>query len=71
MGTVFKNGFRMAMGILLMLVFGVGIYAFVRQTSGNAYVGGALAFGAKVILFLVLVVGLVYVADRRINQRPR
>lgn len=66
-----RNTFRKVMGAVILLAFGVGIYAYIRQTRGNAFVGSALGFGLKVLLFLALVLGVVYMIDRRVNRRER
>lgn len=63
-----KNTFRRVTGVLLLAVFGVAIWQFFRQTAGNEYVGGAVAFGAKVLLFIALVLWLVYLYDRRLKK---
>lgn len=63
-----RNKFRKFLGILIVLFFGVAIVRFAQQTMGNPYVGGALTFGLKVVLFLALVLWLVFLFDRRINK---
>lgn len=66
-----KNTFRRVTGILVLLVFGVAVFQFVRQTSDNPYLGNALAFGLKVILFLALVLWVVFLFDRRLKKRQQ
>ena len=66
-----KNTFRKVTGILILLVFGVAIFQFIRQTSSDPFLGNALAFGLKVILFLALVLYAVFLFDRRINKRQQ
>jgi membrane protein implicated in regulation of membrane protease activity len=71
MAAMLRNKFRKFVGIVILLVFGVAIVRFAAQTSGNPYVGGAMAFGLKVVLFLALVLWLVYLFDRRVNKRQQ
>ncbi|HEY3369131.1 MAG TPA: hypothetical protein VGK74_29095 [Symbiobacteriaceae bacterium] len=66
-----RNRFRMFTGVLVLLAFGVGVFAYIRQTRGNPYVGEAMSFGIKIVLFLAIILGVVYLIDRRVNQRPR
>ncbi|HYG57628.1 MAG TPA: hypothetical protein VD902_06135 [Symbiobacteriaceae bacterium] len=63
-----KNTFRKLIGILILGIFGVAIYRYVQVTATNSYVGEALAFGLKVLLFLALVLYLVYLYDRRLKK---
>jgi membrane protein implicated in regulation of membrane protease activity len=71
MAAMLRNKFRKFIGIVILVVFGVAIVRFAAQTSGNLYVGGALAFGLKVVLFLALILWLVYLFDRRVNKRQQ
>ncbi len=64
-----KNTFRKLVGILILVVFGVAIYRYAQQTSGNPYVAGAIFSGAKFLLFIALVLWVVYMADRRMKKR--
>lgn len=64
-----RNTFRKAVGMLILMVFGLAIFRFAAQTQGNPYVGSALAFGFKVILVLALALALAYLFDRRIRNR--
>lgn len=66
-----RNSFRRFTGLVIMVVFGIAIFQFFRQTQGNPFVGGALASGAKLLLLLALVLWLFYLLDRRINRRPQ
>ncbi|HYF80702.1 MAG TPA: hypothetical protein VD973_26630 [Symbiobacteriaceae bacterium] len=66
-----KNTFRKFTGILILLVFGVAVIQFFRQTSSDPYLWNALAFGSKIVLFLALVLWLVFLADRRMNKRQQ
>ncbi|HYF94357.1 MAG TPA: hypothetical protein VD969_19225 [Symbiobacteriaceae bacterium] len=64
-----RNTFRRVLGILILLVMGVAVVQFIRQTSANPFVGNALTFGLKVVLFLALVLWIVFMVDRRVNKR--
>lgn len=64
-----RNKFRKFVGILILVVFGVAIYRYAQQTSGNPYVSGAIFSGLKFLLFLALVLWVVYLADRRMKKR--
>ena len=64
-----RNKFRKIMGVVVVLVMGVAIWQYIRQTSGNEYVAGALFSGLKFLLFLALVLWLVYFFDRRSRKR--
>jgi hypothetical protein len=55
-------------GGLIVLVFAIAIFRFIQQTSHNQYVGGAVAFGLKFLLFLALVLYVVYLLDRRMKK---
>lgn len=66
-----KNSFRKFTGILILLVFGVAIVQFFRQTSDNPFMGNALGFGLKILLFLALVLWVVFLFDRRLNKRQQ
>jgi di/tricarboxylate transporter len=65
---VLKNSFRRLLATIILLVFGLAVYRFVQQTQGNPYVGGALASGLKLLLFLALVLWAVYLFDRRLKR---
>jgi di/tricarboxylate transporter len=67
---VLRNTFRKVVGVVILLVFGLAVVRFAQQTAGNPHVGGAVASGFKFILFLALVLGLVYLADRRLKRQP-
>jgi hypothetical protein len=67
---VLKNTFRKFTGGVILLVFGIAIFRFIQQTSNNQYVGGAVAFGLKFLLFLALVLWVVYLLDRRMKKGP-
>ncbi len=64
-----KNTFRKLMGLIILIVFGVAIVRFVQQTQGNEYVGGALASGLKLLLFLALLLYVVFLIDRRMKRQ--
>lgn len=66
-----KNTFRRFTGILILLVMGLAIVQFFRQTATHPYLGNALGFGLKVLLFLALVLYVVFLFDRRINKRQQ
>lgn len=63
-----KNTFRKFIGGLIIAVFAIAVFQFVRQTSGNQYVGDAVFFGLKVVLFLALILWVVYLMDRRMKK---
>lgn len=63
-----KNRFRKLVGVLILLVFGVAVIRFVQQTGHNPYVGGAVATGLKLFLSLGLILGLIFLFDRRVNR---
>jgi hypothetical protein len=64
-----KNTFRKLVGILILIVFGVAVFQFTRQTSGNQYVLGALGSGLWLLAPMVAVIGLAWWADRRMRRR--
>ncbi|MFZ5815883.1 MAG: hypothetical protein ACOY93_11340 [Bacillota bacterium] len=64
-----KNRFRQLIGILVLLVFGVAVVQFFRQTRGNEHVLGALTSGLWLLALIALVVGLAWFADRRMRRR--
>lgn len=64
-----RNSFRKFTGILILLVFGVAVFQFSRQMTGDANVLGALSSGAWLLAFFAAVVGLAWLADRRLRQR--
>lgn len=64
-----KNTFRKLVGYLILIVFGVAVFQFARQTSGNEHVWGALGSGFWVLAPMVVVIGLAWWADRRMRRR--
>lgn len=64
-----KNTFRKLVGILILIVFGVAVIQFTRQTSGNEHLLGALGSGFWVLAPMVAVIGLAWWADRRMRRR--
>lgn len=64
-----RNKFRKLVGIIILAVFGLAVYRYAVQTSGNPYVAGAIFSGVKFLLFLALVLWVVYLADRRMKKR--
>ncbi len=60
-----KNTFRKLVGILVVIVFGIAVFQFSRQTAGNEYVSGALVSGIWVLAFLAAIIGLAAWVDRR------
>ncbi|MDF2631186.1 MAG: hypothetical protein K0R39_5017 [Symbiobacteriaceae bacterium] len=66
-----KNTFRKFTGILILLVFGVAVIQYFRQTASDPYLWDALGFGSKIILFLALVLWVVFLADRRMKKRQQ
>lgn|GEM_PF-1814068 len=60
-----KNTFRRLVGILILVVFGIAIFQFSRQTAGNAYLWDALSAGFWLVVFLFAIVGLAGWVDRR------
>lgn len=64
-----KNTFRKLVGLLILIVFGVAVIQFTRQTSGNEYIPGALFSGLQILAFFAVVIGLAWWADRRIRRR--
>lgn len=64
-----KNTFRKLVGLLILIVFGVAVFQFTRQTSGNEYVSGALLSGLQVLAPFAVVIGLAWWADRRMRSR--
>jgi hypothetical protein len=67
--AMLRNKFRRVMGILIVVVFGLAIVRFAQQTSSSQYIGGALASGAKFLLFLAVLVWGLYLFDRRMKKR--
>lgn len=63
-----RNKFRKFTGIIILLVFGFAIYKFGQQTQGNQYLWPALLAGFKFLAFLALVLGGVYLYDRRLKK---
>lgn len=66
-----KNTFRKIMGVLIVVIFGVAVYQFTQQTSGNEYVRDALIAGTKFLLALFLVVWGLHQFDQRMKKRPQ
>lgn len=66
-----KNTFRKIMGILIVVIFGIAVYRFAQQTSGNEYVLDALITGVGFLLFLFVLVWGLYQFDRRMKRRPQ
>lgn len=64
-----KNTFRKLVGILILLVFGVAVFQFIRQTIGNEHVLAAISSGMWLLAFFAAVVGLAWWADRRMRRR--
>lgn len=64
-----KNTFRKLIGFLILIVFGVAVFQFTRQTAGNEYVSGALRSGMWLLLFLAAIIGLAGYVDRRKRKR--
>lgn len=48
---------------------GVAVFQYLRQTSGNEYVTGAIFSGLKFLLVLALVLWVVWLYDRRLKKR--
>lgn len=64
-----KNTFRKLVGILILIIFGVAVFQFTRQTSGNEHVAPALTSGIWLLSFLAVVIGLAWWVDRRKRAR--
>jgi hypothetical protein len=59
------------MGIVIVVLFGVAVIQFARTTVGNPYLGSALGFGLKFLLFLAAVLWIVFLVDRRLKKRQQ
>lgn len=64
-----RNRFRKLVGVLILLVMGVAVFQYLRQTSGNQYVADAIFSGLKLLLALALILWLVWLYDRRLKKR--
>jgi threonine/homoserine/homoserine lactone efflux protein len=64
-----RNRFRKGMGLIILVLFFVAIGRYFAQTAGNPYLWSALSAGLVFTLFLAVVVGAVYLIDRRIKKR--
>ncbi|MFZ5824658.1 MAG: hypothetical protein ACOY94_10050 [Bacillota bacterium] len=64
-----KNTFRKLIGILILLVFGVAVFQFIRQTGDNEHVLAAVASGMWLLAFFAAVIGLAWWVDRRMRRR--
>lgn len=69
MRPLLRNRFRKLVGVLILLVMGVAVFQYLRQTSGNEYVVDAIFSGMKFLLVLALVLWLVWLYDRRLKKR--
>lgn len=64
-----KNTFRKLVGVLVLIVFGVAVFQFIRQTTGNQYVLGALTSGMWLLGFFAVIIVLAGWVDRRKRRR--